>query len=102
MFTPFYTAFLALAMMGSVISSAAGTSTVEAATTDTAYKTSLVSVVSDCPDYPNCTPALDGTGNRWGQDASTTLTIDSTGTAASSNTSSSEDTAVAPSYTAST
>ena len=84
MFTPFYTAFLALAMMGSVISSAAGTSTVEAATTDTASKTSLVSVVSDCPDYPNCTPALDGTGNRWGQDASRSIRSSRTSSTTSS------------------
>ena len=99
MFTPFYAAFLALAMMGSVISPTA-------ATADTASKTTLVSVVSDCPyhvncpDYPDCTPALDGTGNRWGQDASDTSmpAVDSTDITAGSSVSSSTDSVSEPGY----
>ena len=75
MFAPFYSIFLALAMVGSTLLPAAETDSVELASyTDTSSMISQDSDLAgcpyhtDCPIYPDCTPALDGSGNPWNQD----------------------------------
>ena len=75
MFAPFYSIFLALAMVGSTFLPAAETDSVELASyTDTSSMISQDSDLAgcpyhtDCPNYPDCTPALDGSGNPWSQD----------------------------------